>query len=399
MVAALVMTQGAVPALAATIESNIVRTFSTRPGGTLAIDSDRGSIVISPGQSTDQVVVEVRQKISRVKEARALELLRNFEVTFAEKDGRIEVRGKSKKTGNWFRRDQGDFRVEFRVSTPIDYNLDLKTAGGSISSGDIKGNVLASTSGGGLKFGNVGGEFDGGSSAGSIVAGNISGKVRAHTSGGGIDLGELGGEANVDTSAGSIAVKAAKEKLWAKTSGGGITVGLVSGPAELESSAGSIKVHEAQGKLSAETSGGGITIDAASGPVKAHTSAGSIRCGIAEQPDGECRLTTSGGGIDLRLGDKLAFNLEASSSGGGVLPTSRSPARSGQSNAGRLERHYQWRRGDALPALHGWWHQNQQAPVIYAIRRAAGGFSHNGKASPSQTCSADGEPRRLCHQP
>jgi hypothetical protein len=66
------------------------------------------------------------------------------------------------------------------------------------------------------------------------------------------------------------------------------------------------------------TSGGGIEIEDVSGSLEARTSGGPIRAAISRQPEGDCRLTTSGGGITVHLAPGLSFDLDAKTSGGSV---------------------------------------------------------------------------------
>jgi DUF4097 and DUF4098 domain-containing protein YvlB len=77
-------------------------------------------------------------------------------------------------------------------------------------------------------------------------------------------------------------------------------------------------VKLANARLDANTSGGGITIDDARDTVIANTAAGSITASFSAQPHEDCRLTTSAGGIDLRLAPTLTFDVEARTSGGDV---------------------------------------------------------------------------------
>jgi DUF4097 and DUF4098 domain-containing protein YvlB len=155
-------------------------------------------------------------------------------------------------------------------------------------------------------------------SAGSVHLAGATGKASAKSSGGGIELGVMEADTRAETSAGSISIKTAKAALVVKTSGGGIHAGELDGPADLQTSAGSIHVASARGKLEANTSGGGIELDDLRGSVLAHTSAGSITAAFTAQPDAACRLSTSGGGIQVALKPGLAFDLDAKTSGGSV---------------------------------------------------------------------------------
>ena len=338
-----------------TTEANLSKRFNVKPGGQLVIEVDRGGIEISTGE-TSEVKVEVKRKITGVSSAKAEETFAAHELTFDQDGDRVEVHARFKKDFlQSLNKATQKMQVHYEILVPSKFNLDLRTSAGEISSSDIEGTVKARTAGGSLKFGHVKGPFEGITSAGSISLEGASGVVTAKTSGGSIslgnlesettaetsagsiavkranskltaithggsiDLGELSGPARVETSAGSIVVKTAKEQLSAITHGGRIEIGELSGPAQLETSAGSIKVSSAHAPLVANTSGGGIEIDQAQDTVVAHTSAGSIAAAFTGQPHGDCRLTTSGGGINLRVAENLGFDLDARTSGGRVI--------------------------------------------------------------------------------
>jgi len=309
----------ALPALAAAeTESNLEKTFPSKPDGQLVVEADRGSISITTGDRAD-VSILVKRSLSRTSEETAAEVFAAHEVSFAQEGDRVIVRGKLKNNlTRTLNRAAQNLNVRYEIAVPRQFNLDLRTAAGSISSSDIQGRVKARTSGGSLKFAAIRGPFDGETAAGSIRLGSASGAVLAKTSGGSIDMGTLDSETTAETSAGSISVDLAKAKLVAKTSGGSVRVGQVDAPAELRTSAGSITVKSARGPLVARTAGGSITIDDAQATVLAETSAGSVSAAFSAQPDGDCKLTTSGGSITVRLDPELGFELDARTSGGRV---------------------------------------------------------------------------------
>jgi DUF4097 and DUF4098 domain-containing protein YvlB len=343
------------PLQAQTTEGNLSKQFNVKPGGLLVMDVDRGGIEITTGE-TSEVKVEVKRKITGVSSAKAQEALAAHEVTFDQDGDRVEVRAHFKKDfPQNFNKAAQKMQVRYEVLVPSKFNLDLRTSVGEISSSDIEGTVKARTAGGSLKFGAINGPFEANTSAGSItlqaatgvVAAKTSGgsislgtlgsdttaetsagsigikkanaKLTATTHGGSIDLGELAGPARVETSAGSISVKSAKMQFAAITHGGKIEAGELGGPAELETSAGSIKVERSRGPLVAKTSGGSIELDEIADSVTAHTSAGSIAATFTAQPHGDCRLTTSGGGINIHVPENLGFDLDARTSGGRVI--------------------------------------------------------------------------------
>jgi DUF4097 and DUF4098 domain-containing protein YvlB len=212
-----------------------------------------------------------------------------------------------------------EVEISFHVSVPRQFNLGLRTAAGGIAVADLEGNLKARTSGGSLKFGMIRGTVEAETAAGSIGLAGASGPVNVKTSGGSINLGEMEAETTARTSAGSITVKSTKAKLVADTSGGSIELGDVGAPAKVQTSAGSIQVKSARGRLEAHTSGGAISIDDARDTVLADTSAGSVNVSFSAQPPDDCRLTTRGGGIEVRLDPELGFNLDARTSGGRII--------------------------------------------------------------------------------
>lgn len=240
--------------LAGTANADVVREeFDVRDGGTLKIDTDVGKIDVQTSAS-GLVTVEVVREGSRGEE---------LSVEFEQSGDRISVKGEwPRDDSRWS--DNERSRVEFLVSVPRRFNLDLATSGGSIEVEDLDGTLQAHTSGGSLRF------------------------------------GRIEGEVNADTSGGSIRLE-----------GGGSDV-------RIETSGGSIKVGEVLGKVKAHTSGGSIRITGFAGSVDASTSGGSVEATMATQPVDDCSLSTSGGTVTLYLADGLALDIDASASSGGV---------------------------------------------------------------------------------
>lgn len=249
----------------------VERTFSVRPGGRLIVKAESATLRIATGTS-DQVQLEVDERNGD---------LNDFDIRFDQAGNdvilEIEKRGS---WGRWFSWGGRGIRVDARI--PLEFNLDLKTSGGSISIDALKGETMAKTSGG------------------SIDLGNIEGPVTARTSGGSITLKQGVGEADLDTSGGSIHIGDVDGSVSAHTSGGSITVSSV------------------LGDLRVGTSGGGIRIDEVIGALDAKTSGGSIRARIPRPVNGDCSLTTSGGGITVRIGPDAGFTVDAKTSGGTV---------------------------------------------------------------------------------
>jgi hypothetical protein len=261
-------------------EERSEKSFTVKPGGWLELQADFGSVEVRSWQQ-NEVKVEVYKWVQGRHRRSAGELFEDYEIRYNQTDRGVSIIAEMRGRG-WFNNNDG-LQVEFHLTVPRQYNLDLNTSGGSIEVDDLNGEARVKTSGG------------------SLSLGRIEGPVDAHTSGG------------------SIALRQAKGRLYARTSGGSISAGAVSGDVDVETSGGSIEVDGAAGYLRAHTSGGGVSLRGLHGDVDASTSGGSIDAEILEQLDAPCELSTSGGGIVIYLAKGIRADVDAYTSGGDVV--------------------------------------------------------------------------------
>lgn len=263
----------------ADIDANLKETFDVNTGGTLFIDTDFGSIEVASWTS-NKVQVEVSRTIDAFTKNEAERILDKLEITMNKRGNDVYVVARyDRERFSW---KNNRIKMRFVVSVPQVFNVDLKTAGGSISVSDLEGTVFSKTSGGSLNFG------------------KIQGPVTGKTSGGSIKLQSCVGDANVTSS------------------GGGITIGQVNGNVEAHTSGGSITIDSAKGVVNATTSGGSINVQEVMGKIDAKTSGGSVTANITAQPEADCALTTSGGSVNVYLAKDIKVNLDAKTSGGRV---------------------------------------------------------------------------------
>ena len=267
----------------AEVEDKITKSFEIAPGGQLVVDVDRGSIEVKSADA-DQVEIDVFRKVSRESRSTAEEILKNHEVKFSKEGNQVQVHAELRKEWRSAWKQKGNnLQVRYQISVPKTFNLELKTAGGSIKIPDLTGHARAQTAGGSLNFG------------------QIEGRIYGRTSGGGIHVAGCKGGVDVETS------------------GGSITLGEVEGDTTAHTSGGSIKVRKVTGKSVVSTSGGSIEAAEVKGSIDASTSGGSITASLSEQPTGDCRLHTSGGSIKASLWEKVAMDVYARTSGGRVV--------------------------------------------------------------------------------
>jgi hypothetical protein len=244
----------------ANIEDTLKKSFTVGRGGTLTLDTARGSIEVR-GTDGGRVDLQVIREAKTSDASEAQEIFGYLQLDFKQTGNDVTIKGIKTTESS---RKLNKLRIKFILTVPENYNADLKTSGGSISVDDLEGTVAIRTSGG------------------SLGLNNIKGPVTGKTSGGSIKIGKVDGDVNVNTSGGSI------------------------------------RIDHANGRVHAHTSGGGITVNEVMGQIQAETSGGSVKAYISNQPQGDCRLKTSGGSITVSLAEDIGLDLDAETSGGSI---------------------------------------------------------------------------------
>lgn len=222
-------------------------------------------------------------------------------------------------------------KIDFQVTVPENFNLDLSTSGGNIELQNIKGNLNGRTSGGNLVVnqtegahslktsgGNIAihsssGEGSVSTSGGNIAVNTLSGKFSLLTSGGNIVLESSKLEGDVRTSGGNIVCKNTEINGEVKTSGGNITVDKAPQGISVATSGGNIQINSANTFAEAKTSGGNITITEVDGWITAHTSGGNVTARMVGDPSTgkrDVELLSSGGTLTLTVPEGLGMNIE-----------------------------------------------------------------------------------------
>ncbi len=246
-------------------ERVIEKSFEAAPGGLLTIDSDRGSVMIIGGED-NRIGVEIYLKVKQSNSEKAEQIFDDFQIEFEQDKNDLtiyaEYMGKNKSW--WGNNDRNRLKVEYYISIPKQFDIDIKTGGGSITVEEMNGNADISTSGGSLNLKKV------------------IGDIRGRTSGGSINLKDCDGFVDVKTSGGSI------------------------------------NINRIKGEINARTSGGSINVEEILGSIDAATSGGSVSARITGQPKEDCRLTTSGGSVNVYLDKNVNLYVDAKTSAGYV---------------------------------------------------------------------------------
>src|ERR1700682_6532435 len=339
--------------------------LETRDGLTLRLTTDLGSVRILSLDATTAPVVRYTVRIETdIRAPLAQRLLDNYALRANANSRGVEINGTLPSLNARGSAPGAQFWVQFEVTVPRGYNVEVKTGAGDIetqdvggaanlftmggnirtgrigvagvrlpSSGhvlakletqgghiqvtDVAGDLNAITGGGHINVGNIVGSASLRSGGGHIRAAQIGGRSELETDGGNITVGHAGSHVNVRTGGGQIDFGEVRGSVHAQTGGGGIRIMYVSGPMEVESSAGSICLTRVAGAVRAATAGGSITAwinpDAPAG-------GGPVRL------DGVSQLASGNGDIVVFLPRNLAANIEAIVATGGEHRIEADPA-------------------------------------------------------------------------
>jgi hypothetical protein len=232
----------------------ISESFPCKPGGTLFIDLDRGSIEVTSHPKRE---VRIETLVSGI----ATHLV-HFTVETEEIDVWLDGT-----LSGWLPLLFGiGARIRVRCWVPDEYAVDARTRGGRVRMRDIGGPVAVETRGGPIQVDGVDGPAQLRTSGGNVEVAEVDGDLRAHTSGGRVEVANVSGAIEASTSGGRIEAFGVSGGIDAKTSGGRIFASFASeAPSgELRTSGGEIEVllpETAGCVLEARTSGGRVEID------------------------------------------------------------------------------------------------------------------------------------------
>jgi TonB family protein len=322
--------------------------LETKEGLTLRLTADLASVDITQIDASSPPVVRYTVHIETdARGAGAVQLLNNYSLKAGSSTTGVEITGSLSAQATRYANAQ--FWVQFEIAIPRNYNVEVNTDAGDITTGDIGGTASLKTQGGNISAGRIGvtgyretshgrpvakletggghikvldvaGDLTAFTAGGHINAGNIAGDASLHSGGGHIRARQIGGRADLETAGGNITVGQASSFVSVHTGGGQIDFGEVRGSVRAQTGGGGIHVMYVSGPMEVESSGGSICVTDASGAVQAATSGGSITAWInPSAPSGEgpvrleapSQLASGTGDIIVYLPRNLAANIDA----------------------------------------------------------------------------------------
>jgi DUF4097 and DUF4098 domain-containing protein YvlB len=206
---------------------------STSPGKKLKVNAYAGGVKIETWKQ-NEVKVEVFGN----------ENAENY-FTYSANSDDAGVIVKSDVKSDFSNKKNFNINIEFKISVPENYNVDVLTGGGGISIANLTGDVSLNTSGGGIKLSKIIGNVTASTSGGNLKYDNIVGSINSSTSGGNVKILNFLGNVNVSTSGGNMELEGTNGSVDASTSGGNIKLvyGGKNMGIDLNTSAGNINVR------------------------------------------------------------------------------------------------------------------------------------------------------------
>jgi TonB family protein len=329
--------------------------LQTRDGLTLHLTTDLGSVKISTVEPGAAPVVRYTVHIETdARSAVAQNLLDRYSLTARSTSSGVEITGDLPSQSG--RGAAAQFWVQFEVTVPASYNLDVNTGVGDIETQDIGGTASLITQGGNIRTGRIGyvgwrtvsqghalaklstegghiqvedvaGDLDAFTAGGHIIVGNIAGDATLRSGGGHIRAGQISGRAQLETDGGNITLKQAGSFVSVRTGGGQIDFGEVRGSVRAQTGGGGIRIITVSGPMEVESNGGSICLTRVAGAVQAATAGGNIQAWINPDPTsaggtvslpGASQLSAGAGDIVVFLPRNLSATIDAYVENGGL---------------------------------------------------------------------------------
>jgi TonB family protein len=337
------------------ISSDRSGTIPTAAGLTLHLTADLGSVKIQRQPQGAPHAVQYSVHIETdAREPAADKLLQAYALTAVSNPTGVIITG-AIPSQRARRTPSAQFWVQFVISVPVGYNVEVSTGAGDIETADLGGHVVLETEGGNITTGRIGfgraatlvghpmakietqgghisvadvfGDLDAYTAGGHIQAGNILGNAKLRTGGGHVRAGKIQGTAQLETDGGNITVGEADSVVTVRTGGGQIDFGEVHGSVHAQNGGGGIRMMYVAGPMEVVTNGGSICLTRVTNTIRAETGDGTITAWIApdsqdaHQPvrlPGPSQLASGTGDIILFVPRNIAATIDATVDRGGV---------------------------------------------------------------------------------
>lgn len=244
-------------------ETMLDERFAVRPGEMLDINVNDADVSVKIGVE-DEVHIQV------MLESRDMDWARNYferqRYRIGQGNGVVRLFTDPEKDSRLIWNINKSAHIRVLVTTPEEFDVDIKTSDGHISLGNLRGDASLRTSDGDITVKNLeGDQIKLKSSDGDIQLGEVrAGRLEVHTSDGEIASGGVRcqGEADFRTSDGNLRLaQIHAETVTVRTSDGDIDIDeLIAGSSLVRTSDGSIHIQHLEGDLEASSSDDDVAV-------------------------------------------------------------------------------------------------------------------------------------------
>ena len=201
---------------------------------------------------------------------------------------------------------------DWKIRVPRNVTLDLSTQAGNIRVEDTDGaEAYLRTSGGKVTAGNIKGNAL--IKGGEVRTGNIGGNVELRGMGGRLQIGDVGGNAEFYSTGGDITTGAIRGQVKAVSGSGSIMIRESNGDVVVTTQEGDITSDYVHGAFDGRTQSGNIRIERVGSWVHAFTGIGDILFRVVPEKLGDIHITADAGigNITMYLPEKMKATVDA----------------------------------------------------------------------------------------
>lgn len=225
------------------------RTFPAAPGATLRLDSYRGAVTIEEAPDGQATEIRVRLEVEADAEtAEAAAKVRDgLEVTMTETGDGVRLAATHRHARVRFRWEEGgELELTWRITVPRRTNVDVRVTNGSITVGNLAGQVRVETETGNIFVRRIEGAVEARvRQNGETIVSRATGNVTVHALAGTIRTGTIGGRAELHTGSGDVEILQAYGPVVVRSTVGEAAVGFprtIGGPADILADGGNVRV-------------------------------------------------------------------------------------------------------------------------------------------------------------
>jgi DUF4097 and DUF4098 domain-containing protein YvlB len=267
------------------------RAFTVGAGGALVIDVQDADVTVTTAAGGNASVTVLAGGRDQDWVRQVYERMR-FEAALSGNTLTVRSHNAQISSDEW--RQHRGVSLEVRVAIPSRFDVQIATADGDVSLGDIEGAVQVRTADGDVQIGKVTGSARLATSDGDVHVGNVTGSAEIQTADGDVEVGDVSGGATIQASDGDLAL------------------GAISGPEiALRTADGDVAARSLSAeKITVRAQDGDVTLQSVAGVLDASTGDGDLTVRFAKAAPAS--ISTGSGDVTLSADGAFGYDLDLS---------------------------------------------------------------------------------------